>query len=241
MKKLFFKFVRIAQKIFLRFGIRITRFDMSFDQRVIEALNKYDPDIILDVGANTGQFVEMLMGFGFGGRIISFEPSLAAHGTLLQKSSAYDNWEIAPRAAIGKEKGAAELKIANNSASSSLLSQTNRMSVVAPFAAEVASEKVVVRPLDDFIPKFDGSNVAIKIDTQGFESQVLLGATETLKFASVVIVELSVAELYEGQEPYYNIDKLLRSAGFELYDLYPGLRDRNSGGLLEYDAIYARA
>ena len=72
---------------------------------------------------------------------------------------------------------------------------------VAPDSAYVGTEAVTILKLDSVAAAYlsGAKNVFIKIDTQGYESQVLDGAEETLKHVVGVMLELSLVQLYEGQ------------------------------------------
>ena len=72
-------------------------------------------NLILDVGANVGQFGQSLRDLGFKGRIVSFEPLSEARSRLLKTSEADLMWDVAPQAAIGAEDGEIEIHIANKS------------------------------------------------------------------------------------------------------------------------------
>ncbi len=65
----------------------------------------------------------------------------------------------------------------------------------------LAKEKVPIYRLDSIASNYltGKENLLIKIDTQGFEWQVLDGAKETLQFARGVLCELSLVPLYEGR------------------------------------------
>jgi FkbM family methyltransferase len=57
----------------------------------------------------------------------------------------------------------------------------------------------------------------VKIDTQGTEYEILLGARRTLQRALFLCVEVSFCELYSGQKLFSDVELLLREAGFSFY------------------------
>src|ERR1700682_6223763 len=61
-------------------------------------------DLVLDVGANVGQFALDILSMGYHGRIVSFEPVSAAYASLTRNAAAYRNWELHPRCAIGDRR-----------------------------------------------------------------------------------------------------------------------------------------
>jgi hypothetical protein len=86
----------------------------------------------------------------------------------------------------------------------------------------------------------DGSRVLLKIDTQGYELEVLRGAPAMLARASAVQIEMSLAPLYEGQLLMRDLWQVLEDAGFELWTLVPVFVDPGSGRLLQVDAAFFR-
>jgi hypothetical protein len=63
------------------------------------SLRQFKIDLVLDVGANMGQFASEIRHCGYAGRIVSFEPLSQAHGQLLQSSAGDSLWEAYPRCA----------------------------------------------------------------------------------------------------------------------------------------------
>ena len=59
----------------------------------------------------------------------------------------------------------------------------------------------------------------IKIDTQGFEPQVLEGLGGRLSDVDVVITELMFYDYYKRSLSFSDIKRFLLSAGFHLYDI----------------------
>ena len=81
-------------------------------------------------------------------------------------------------------------------------------------------------------------NIFIKIDTQGYEWQVLDGAEEALKLACGLHLELSLVPLYAGQHLWMNIIERLNSKGFDLWNINKGFTDSRDGRLLQIDATF---
>jgi FkbM family methyltransferase len=98
--------------------------------------------IVLDVGANTGQFAKELRLHGYHETIISFEPLSEAHAKLEVAAHSDPLWKIAPRCAVGAKTGSVQINIAANSFSSSLLPMLDSHRDAAPGSRYVGSEQV---------------------------------------------------------------------------------------------------
>ncbi len=205
-------------------------------------LKHHGVDIVLDVGANTGQFAGAMRRAGYEGRIVSFEPLSGANKQLLAESRKDSAWFVADRAAIGSSVGQAHIHVAKNSFSSSLLDMLPSHRDAAPDSEYVDQETVPVVPLDTAAASYlaDSDRPMIKIDTQGYESQVLDGASGILERASGVHLELSFVPLYAGQPIYTELVDRLESQGFSMWGVWPGIHDPASGRMLQFDATFFR-
>ena len=201
-------------------------------------------DIVLDVGANTGQFGDMLFREGFLGTVISFEALPDVHAILRQRAKriAPTNWRVASCVALGSANGTLEMNIAGNSVSSSILPMMTAHEDAAPLSRYVRKEVVQVRRLDeiamDYLP-CDGC-ILIKIDTQGYELEVLKGATQLLGRTVALQLELSLVKLYAGAPSFVEAVSFANSLGYELFGIVPGFRDKRNGRLLQVDGFFMR-
>ena len=213
--------------------------------QINQCLQHIDADLIFDIGANTGEFAEETRDAGFEGEIVSVEPLSTAHALLVDAARDDPKWLIHPRCAIGDFNGEIEINIAENSVSSSVLPMLESHSDVSKDSAYIGSEKVPIARLDDLVQTYlsarSDANYLIKIDTQGFEWQVLDGAPEALKNAKGVLCELSLAPLYEGQRLWRDIVDRLEGEGFTLWALLKGFTDNRKGRSLQVDAVFLRS
>jgi FkbM family methyltransferase len=198
--------------------------------------------VVLDVGANVGQYAERTRAAGYDGRIVSFEPLSDAHAALARAAAADPRWEVR-RLALGEQDGEAEINVAGNSYSSSLLAMEERHVASAPESRYVGSERVRTARLDGLWDEVvrPGERAWLKLDVQGFELQVLRGAGERLAELAAVQTELSLVPLYAGAAPWRTIVDLLEGAGFELAGLEPGFEDPASGRMLQADGVFVRS
>jgi len=235
---------KTIKKLFKKLGFDLTRYNPASSQnaRILEFFSIYKIDTVLDVGANIGQFAMGLREFGYKGRIISFEPLSEAYSHLLINSKNDPNWIIAPRMAIGSEEGKKTINISGNFVSSSILKMTNIHIKGAPESAYVGSEEIYIDKLDNIWKTFfkNKDNIFIKIDVQGYESQVLKGATNILSKIKGIQIELSLVPIYENQLLFRDMLDYITILGFELWDILPGFRDKQSGKLLQFDGIFFR-
>ena len=208
----------------------------------VALLQKYHNLVVLDVGANVGQYGSELRSYGFDGKIISFEPQQSAHEILCRKSAGDKYWEIAERVAIGDKTCAGEINLSANSVSSSMLALEQVHLDIAPESAFIGTEKVKVVRLDDIVADHTNrtENFYLKVDTQGFEKHVLDGAPSILSRCSVVELELSVKSTYSGCLLLRQGIEYMEDRGFTLYSMYQVLQDRKTGALLQVNAFFSR-
>jgi FkbM family methyltransferase len=101
--------------------------------------------------------------------------------------------------------------VSSNEAQSSSLLKPTHHSVQYPHITFQEGETVTVMPLDSYKLSPD----LLAMDTQGYELEVLKGATETLKSVKVVYTEVSNVPLYEGSALVDDIDEFLQPYGFK--------------------------
>ena len=227
-----------------RVGFELRRFsvEQSENARFISMLRTHNVNLIFDVGANAGQFGVLLREIGFDGKIISFEPLSDARESLLNISRNDPMWQIALQTAIGEENGEIEIQIAGNSQSSSVLDMLDTHVRAAPDSKYIGKEKVALRKLDSIAPDYmDSNSIAfIKIDTQGYETQVMNGAKKLMSQIVGLQVEISLVPLYKGQCLFDEMLKKLKNDGFELWSISTVFSDPNTAQLLQVDATFFR-
>ena len=232
----------IARSLLKRRGFEIRQGDLAFaEQRSLAGLlQQQQINLVLDVGANTGQFVCQLRAGGYTGRIISFEPLAPAHLALRTLAESDPDWTIADRTALGAEAGSVEIHVSSNSVSSSILDMLPGHAEAAPQSGYVATETVPLNRLDDLYSPSASDRVLLKIDVQGYELQVLQGAQRVLERCAAVISEMSLVPLYDGQVLARELWDLMDSKGFEAWSFEPSFRHPQTGRTLQMDGMFVR-
>lgn len=210
--------------------------------RRIRLMRGLSIDLVLDVGANEGQYALELRRWGYRGRIVSFEPLSSPFRALRARADRDDRWE-AVCVALGERSETLQMHVAANAAaSSSILPMLPLHDDVAPYARYIAVEDVEVRRLDDLMPahRKDARSILLKADVQGYEAAVLRGAPVTLQEVAAVQLELSLIPLYEGAPLLPETVGRLADHGLKLVGIEPGLADPRNGHLLTADGIFAR-
>lgn len=237
-------FNRFVKAIFRQMGLEVHKYSAlaSPTAQIVCSLKKFGIDLILDVGANQGQFASGLRDGGYSGGIISFEPLSEAHRILHDLSKKDAQWRVHPRCALGDSNGEVEINISENSVSSSILPMLAYHKEAAPGSIYRGRESVPIATLDSVASGYinNSSTTFLKIDTQGFEWQVLDGARATLPNVRGILLELSLVPLYEGQRLWREINSRLEGEGFVLWALQPGFTDPYDGRTLQFDGIYYR-
>jgi FkbM family methyltransferase len=225
-------------------GVEVHRFspEASPLARMTKSFRSFNIDLVIDIGANEGQFAQGIRAGGYAGRVVSVEPMLAAHERLVRESQGDAKWHVHPRCAVGCEVGEIELNIAGNSVSSSVLPMLAAHSNAAPESVYQRRETVPLSTLDLILPNYlqNSESPFLKIDTQGYEWQVLEGAKAVLPRVRGILMEISFLPLYEGQRLWRECVDRIQSEGFTLWALEPVFIDPANGRTLQMDALFFR-
>jgi FkbM family methyltransferase len=224
-----------------KLNLELRRFPEGDLKRRLLLLSHFRINKIFDVGANLGQYVLNMRDAGYNGNFISFEP-VSQQFNILNKAAKNDpRWQTV-NMALGSRDEETIINIAGNSESSSLLEMMPEHTKSEPRSAYVGKEKIIVRKLDTIINDYyqEGDRILLKIDTQGFEKEVLAGAVKSLDKVIGIQLEMSLIPMYEGEMLYDEMIRFLKDKGFHLYSLENGFSDPKTGQLLQIDGIFFR-
>ncbi len=224
-----------------RFNISIHRYSHSTAARRLLLIRRHGVDLILDVGANTGQYALGLREAGYLGRIHSFEPLREAF-EILQGHASHDSLWNCHRVALGDRDETRTFNVAGNSVSSSFLPMLARHIKAAPESRYIGSEQVHVRQLDSLSSSIVASDARLylKLDVQGFEKSVLAGGRAILPQVRLIEMEMSLVPLYIDQPLLAEMISHLEELNFQLIWLDRGYEDDETGELLQVDGIFRR-
>lgn len=198
------------------------------------------PNTVVDAGANKGQFTIAARQLLRPERIYAFEPLPEIGAELARHCAAYSEIEV-HHMALGASPGQGILHVNRHSQSSSLLPLRERHLAAFPDARELSEVVVNVGRLDEALAAESlVAPVLLKIDTQGYEADVLEGATGVLDRLDYVVLETSFTPLYEGERTFREILALMESLLFEFARPVGTLRNPRTGEYLQVDALFCR-
>ena len=196
-----------------------------------------EPRFVIDVGANVGQTLETFLSWWPSARCLSLEPLPDAFAELQEVVSKYSGRAEAINCGVGSKPGKLGLNASKTQSTTSSFHKLNKSAETVqahhglrstPSFLELGAEdnyevEVSVAKLDDILTSFKNKSATwlnengvdiFKIDTQGWELEVLRGATEVLKRTKVVLTEWQFDDIYGQQPPIHELDKILSDAGF---------------------------
>jgi FkbM family methyltransferase len=201
-----------------------------------------DVALVVDIGANVGQFSLVARHRWPQARIVSFEP-LPACAAQVRALFVGDGRFECLSFALTDSAGPAAFHVTGAEDSSSLLPIARRQ--VEEFeTAEARVVQVETARLDDALPPDAlpeaGRPIVVKLDTQGTELAVLRGGPTLLARATHLLVEVSFVELYEGQADAAELTRFLVEQGWDLRSVYDVKASRRTGEPLQADALFVR-
>ena len=227
----------LVNKLFNLMGYTLTKYSTYQEYNML--MKHYGINKVIDIGANEGQFAKFIRKSGFKGELHSFEPLDEAYEKISKLSSNDKHWKVY-QLAVGDACGETIINVSENSVSSSILEMNASHLELAPQSRYTKKQSIEIKTLDSLKEnlELDKGNIFLKIDTQGFEKNVLLGAEKVLENIKTIQLELSLVPLYNGEELYFEISKYLYDRGYFLVKIIPGIYDKTSRETLQFDGIF---
>ena len=207
-------------------------------RRFASLCNSKDIEFVFDVGANVGQFVLDLRRHGYRNNVVSFEPVSDTYTKLVQNFKNDHNLRGLQKG-VGREQGELQINLsANAGLSTSFLDMEVNHLENFPQSNFVSTEIVQVTTIADQIrdSRIDPLKLAVKIDVQGFELEVLRGAISELKNIRCLLIEVSLIPLYVGEPSLKELLEFLDLHDHKVVDIFRGIKAKN-GNLLQVDLI----
>lgn len=171
-----------------------------------------------DIGANVGQTVKKLKNYYPASKIYAFEPVENTFRELIANTAQYK--DVVPRQlAMGSLKAHIELFHQSASQLNSLSPYINKSDI----SGKQKSEVVIVSTVDSFAEENHISHIHfLKTDTEGFEIEVLRGASKLLANSSIdfVYVEVGFAEEDLGHVRWLKVVDELKSFDYHFCGLF---------------------
>lgn len=196
-------------------------------------------DLLLDVGANVGQFAAQARRQGYRGRIVSFEPVPDLVEVLERKSADDPDWRVVP-CALGNEDGTAEINWSPGTLSS-MLPASEFGKQWNDSLDDMAVREITIRRLDDLWDEvthgLDAPRPFLKMDTQGYDVETFRGAGDRVAQLHGLQSEVAMVPIYDGMPRFLDQLALYESAGFETTGMFPVNRDRDTLRAIEFDLM----
>ena len=237
---------KIINTIISVFGYKLKKSKWLYEKNLNlnKSLSNNNINSIIDVGANNGQFAEEVFKNGFKGYVLSFEPLEIEYSNLLDKKlkmKKYD-WEIAERCGLGASEKKLDINISGMRQSSSILDISEIHTNLYPESINIGKEKIDIFPLDKFYNKIINmkKNILLKIDTQGYELEILKGAIKTLGYVDAIYVEVSLVKLYKNQPLFDEILDFTKKFGFSVWSVDRAVGNKSTGQTYQLDILFTK-
>lgn len=196
----------------------------------LRALSDYgfEPEFIVDVGAYEGEWTRMVSAIWPHSRVLMVEPN-SSKKDLLKGQCQSGRVELVTELLGSTDGQVVEFNVMETG--SSVYSEQSDVARIV--------EKRKLRALDTLV---GGRRVdLLKIDTQGYEMQVLKGAEGILQHAEVVLLELSLIEINRGAPLIAEMIAFMNDKGYVLFDIIEFHRRPQDKALWQLDGLFVRA
>jgi FkbM family methyltransferase len=223
-------------------GFDVVRFPRESLRDHLQAVfSKLGINCVLDVGAHHGAFVEIVRDAGFDGFVASFEPVEESFAHLAAASERDPAWQV-HRLALGRESGSAAMNVARDARFSSFRRGSQYAGEFFRESLPEDRQDVQVARLDaifDEVVPLAEPRAFLKLDTQGWDLDVLEGATACLHSIWAIQCEVAVKPLYADAPTYLDALPRMTELGFELSGIFPVARDAELR-IVELDCVLVR-
>ena len=213
------------------------------DRHLAELFEHLRVNCVIDVGANVGSFGAGIRANGFTGPIASFEPASNDFSALERRSRSDPLWRSYPFA-LGSVNEIADFNVTSESVFNSFLKPNDFAAEMFPGETQVErTERVEVRRLDDIFAEITRDvaepRVYLKLDTQGWDLEVLEGAKASLDHVVAFQSEVSVVPIYGNMSTFTTSIERFDELGFALSGLFP-VNMTATFEVIEFDCVVVR-
>lgn len=202
---------------------------------LLRIIFKKNISCVFDVGANVGQFLKKIRKLGYNKKIYAFEPISTNFEEL--KKIKDKNLELF-NFGFGDKNEKIKINVTAGTDLSSILQPNETGKKILGNKINIQKQEIVsIKKFDDFFNLQNHSNNLLKIDTQGYDLNVLKGASSSLKYIDYILVETSFISIYKNAPNFCEINKYLTDNNFFLTNIYPLSRNKN-GSIVECDCLY---
>ena len=233
---------RSAKAIANRCGLDLVRLK-NVPTHTFAGLRNRPIRTVIDCGANKGQFAAKVSGVFPEAVVHCFEPLSAPYQELAAWARTQGERVHCYNVALGDEEGSVVMHHhLDHETSSSLLSRTEHQVALVP---STAREREIVVPLTTLDIALESaldtmaSETLLKLDVQGYEDRVLMGAQKVLSQVDYCLLEVSVDPLYSAQARFAGLVAMLDAQAFD----YAGNLDQvygDDGRIMWLDALFRR-
>ena len=232
--------MKLHRKIAQIFGYELIKRNKhpTLSPHIINLINHYKIDLVLDVGANDGQFGNMLRTEGYKREIHSFEP-VSQSFEKLQKNCLRDEKWFVYKLAMGAANGKDTINVTEASDMSSFLTPNKFGGKEFKKLNVVQREMVEIETIDGFLSRqitdFNKRRIFLKMDTQGYDLKVLEGSLNAIDCIVCILSEISLIPIYSGMPHYLDALRKYEEYGFVVTGLYPISRNKKNLSVIEMD------
>jgi FkbM family methyltransferase len=215
--------------------------DRAFALHLEQLFRQLDVQCVLDVGANSGQYRKFLRDVvGYQGLIISFEPQPLNVARLREQAKTDPQWIIQDYA-LGSEDARRSFNVMKLDLLSSFREpDSSAVPMLRDFNVVDYRQDVEIRRLDSVIDGLRSRhtlrNLYLKLDTQGFDLEVIRGAPATLPAVRALQTELSMQPIYKNAPPFRVMLEALTEHNFAVTGMFPVVRDQKLR-VVEFDCV----
>jgi FkbM family methyltransferase len=218
--------MNVLKKLARQFGYDLRKHykvpTTTAEATMMNVINHYQIDLVLDVGANVGQFGKQLRKEGYEGELHSFEPVSNTFKQLEAACSSDPKWHC-HQEALGATSGKMEINVMDSSDFSSFRTPSEFGKNRYKKLRVIGTEEINVSTVTEFLTRHNltGSRTFLKMDTQGYDLDVLEGAEGALGNILAMQSEISLTPLYEGMPTYLESLKAYNDHGYAVAGLHP--------------------
>lgn len=231
----------LAKRMARMLGYEVIAYSLQRNHtlRKMALLRRLEVNLVIDAGANRGQYASDMRRLGYKGRIVSLEPHPVVYPELCKTMSGDPAWS-GLNVAIGEQDGEVELFTPSITEVSSLLPAVGAGQTEGWKTQD--RTKVRQRAMRTLMSEVAGASDVVhwKLDVQGYEQQALHGAGDALSRCVSLELELSTVPLYHGETSMPAVLFWLHQAGYDVHSLEPICVDHRHGQILQVETLMVR-